>query len=500
MWFAVGVLLSAVPLLALADQYPVVWQASGVYLSGYWPGTMASTPQGACQAAWATGIAPQFASGYEYDTVDMGSSTSGTCMFKGKAGSAYPTGGIFANVGLTCPWGGTPSEVGGVWQCINAPQCQEGEERDAGTGQCLPPPLPECANGSWNQALQICQCDAGWSVDTEGACTVDRCAEDAGYVGRFGTVNASTACASGCTVTRAGVANSACRETQHDAYGQPTSWMCDMRITGEHCTSGWSLENPAPETDAGPKDGEEEGCPVGYYEGTINGQKHCVMTPPATSEQTTEQKVTTHPDGTSTETTTTRSSEVKPDGSIEQTTTTTTKQKDASGNVTSTSTSITGSGSGLGAFCVANPGSQLCQGGGGFSGNCGAQPVCKGDAIQCAIAAATFEMNCQQLAALEEAQVFMDGLGGTEPTEAMVAQALNREGEFDFDIAQAFQDAQENYVSFTKSCLPPMGFTFKGHTYQFNTGFICEIGDFVRLMLHLVAYMMVLRIIQRAFG
>lgn len=290
---------------------------------------------------------------------------------------------------LTCPGGGVLS--GSI--CQGALPCAEGEERNE-TGQCVPPPLPECGNGSWNESLQICQCDQGWSVDTEGACTVDKCVADAGQVGRFGTINASSTCSFGCTATRAGVANSACVETQYDAYGQPTSWMCDMRITGEHCTSGWSLENPAPETEAGPKDGEEEGCPVGYYQSTFNGQTHCVMTPPATSEQTTEQKVTTHPDGTSTETTTTRTSEVNPDGSLQQTTTTTTTEKDASGNVTSTSTSSTGAASGLGGFCATNPGSQLCQGGGSFGGNCGSKPVCKGDAIQCAIAAATFEMQC----------------------------------------------------------------------------------------------------------
>lgn len=47
-------------------------------------------------------------------------------------------------------------------------------------------------------------------------------------------------------------------------------------------------------------------------------------------------------------------------------------------------------------FCKTNPQAKMCKTefDGEFSGACGAPPVCKGDAIMCAIAAATFATNC----------------------------------------------------------------------------------------------------------
>lgn len=47
-------------------------------------------------------------------------------------------------------------------------------------------------------------------------------------------------------------------------------------------------------------------------------------------------------------------------------------------------------------FCARNPQAKMCKTemDGEFSGACGAPPVCKGDAVMCAVAAATFATNC----------------------------------------------------------------------------------------------------------
>lgn len=248
----------------------------------------------------------------------------------------------------------------------------------------------------------------------------------------------------------------------------------------------------------------------GGYWGNVNGIDVCVRPQPGETfdkETSTGNETTgtseTAVDGTTTEKTTSTTTECK-DGKCTTTTTTTTTTKGADGQQIGEATTETKSEVKPEAdFCKANPQHAQCAGtrtGGKFAGNCAAGFTCSGDAVQCAIARVQHEQACQATAVREEGEGFMQSLGAVEPTEAKVAEALNRDGEFDFDIAQAFQDAQQNYVTFTASCLPAMGFTFKGQTYSFNTGFICEIGDFVRLMLHLIAYMTVLRVISRAFG
>lgn len=248
----------------------------------------------------------------------------------------------------------------------------------------------------------------------------------------------------------------------------------------------------------------------GGYWGNVNGIDVCVRPQPgetfdketSTGNETTDTSETAA-DGTTTEKTTSTTTECK-DGKCTTTTKTTTTIKGADGQQIGDPTTESKTETKPEAdFCKANPQHPQCAGtetGGAFSGGCTTGFACTGDAVQCAIARAAHAEACNQKAIADDAQGFMDGLGAVEPTEAKVAEALNRDGDFDFDIVEAFQDAQHNYVTFTASCLPPMGFTFKGQTYSFNTGFICEIGDFVRLMLHLIAYMTVLRVISRAFG
>lgn len=84
--------------------------------------------------------------------------------------------------------------------------------------------------------------------------------------------------------------------------------------------------------------------------------------------------------------------------------------------------------------------------------------------------------------------------------QSVIDEVLNKDEAWSLDVSEMYNDAKGNYLQFTKSCLPPLGFTFKGVTYSFNTAFICEVADFVRIMIHLIAYMGVLRIMQRAFG
>ena len=95
---------------------------------------------------------------------------------------------------------------------------------------------------------------------------------------------------------------------------------------------------------------------------------------------------------------------------------------------------------------------------------------------------------------------YLSALSKGEITDADAARALNRDGLYDADVAGLYEQNREAYISGPKSCLPPLGFEFKGKRYDFNTTMVCEIADFVRVMLHLLAYTSVLGIMNRAFG
>lgn len=132
----------------------------------------------------------------------------------------------------------------------------------------------------------------------------------------------------------------------------------------------------------------DSGCKTGEAAGMVNGLSVCA---PAVERNTVQPVVTT---GTGPGT---LGSEAPPAAvSAEKNTscttsncTTTTTYKDAGGIVIGVGTK----GSTVAGFCAEVPNSPLC-GQSSFSGVCGSPPACKGDAVQCAIAASNFKMSC----------------------------------------------------------------------------------------------------------
>lgn len=500
-WFVVGVMLAALPMLAMADEYPVKrnWGRQGgangyphASASGYCNEWIAAYPSSAL-----TGVGAPYVNG---GNGRVEAACSGT------AWGGTPVSSV-ASANDTCPGGGTLGPLAVSRFCVNAPPCETGQ-RNA-DGSCFTCPEGRTWNGTTCESP--CEAKAGnsygtansWAmldVDTvpsgvptfcDGSCSVSGGKVECESVSAGGTSGDRISLGSTCTVQG------------------------PFTYTGQGCGPGGSApmlvgvdDVQKPWWDKGL---EQKDCSAqGGYWGNVNGIDVCVRPQPGETfdkETSTGNETTgtaeTAADGTTTEKTTSTTTECK-DGKCTTTTTTTTTTKGADGQQIGEATTETKSEVKPEAdFCKLNPQHAQCAGtqtGGSFSGGCTTGFACTGDAVQCAIARAAHTEACNQKAIADDAQGFMDGLGAVEPTDAKVAEALNRDGEFDFDIAEAFQDAQQNYVTFTASCLPPMGFTFKGQTYSFNTGFICEIGDFVRLMLHLIAYMTVLRVISRAFG
>ena len=140
-------------------------------------------------------------------------------------------------------------------------------------------------------------------------------------------------------------------------------------------------------------------CKTTEYFGQLNGVDTCI---PATTTTSSAGSVTATPPGVTASTPSgTASAPViagAPSGTVGTSTVTT-----CVGGNCSTVTSFTGSGgSDLGTktesvpqktFCAENPTASVCVSG-TFSGSCGAPPACSGDAVMCAVAAATFATNC----------------------------------------------------------------------------------------------------------
>lgn len=255
---------------------------------------------------------------------------------------------------------------------------------------------------------------------------------------------------------------------------------------------------------------EQKDCSAqGGYWGNVNGIDACVRPQPGESfdketstgnESGTETE--TAPDGTTTEKQTSTSTECK-DGKCTTTTTTTTTTKGADGQQIGDATTETKQQTAQEAdFCKANPQHAQCAGtqtGGTFSGTCDKGFKCTGDAVQCAVAELAHVERCEALKIAEEnALTDLAGegwAGAADITAEEEARALNRDGAFDFDLGQTWLDSQQEYVTFTKECISVPPIEILGAHIEFDVGVLCDVGAVLRLFMHLLAYLGAIRMI-----
>ena len=79
--------------------------------------------------------------------------------------------------------------------------------------------------------------------------------------------------------------------------------------------------------------------------------------------------------------------------------------------------------------------------------------------------------------------------------QAAADAALNKDGSQDFDIYQKFLQKRQTYLQFSSSCSPDLSFDFDGKHYQFDTTVLCQIGFVVKLLIHIAAYMALVRLL-----
>ncbi|MDX9943770.1 MAG: hypothetical protein RBS35_03140 [Azonexus sp.] len=280
------------------------------------------------------------------------------------------------------------------------------------------------------------------------------------------------------------------------------------KYTGSSC--GVGTPNPVPDYKTVPKNSPEYDCAkAGKGFGTVNGAVMCTdPTTPTEGKGKTSTATKDNSDGTKTETKTNSSVSCSGDGSCTTTTTTTTTtiNSDGSRGATDTKTESTtkaGGGNGNGAgldksdpFCVQNPASPMCKEG-AFSGSCSSGFTCDGDPAACASAKALQEHKCEQSKAAEALKDHADE-NLIKFDQAKADAALNKDGSKDLKLNEIWESKRQTYLSFANGCpVTERSFTLNGQTFTFDLSIVCTIGEFVKVLMHMAAYMFALRLFQR---
>lgn len=353
-WFAVGFLLAAVPMLAFSGG--ISWSVENV------TSFVRDSKDAACQARFSNWVTSQSGSGWSYRVEGSGapdiSKPVGTWQSLPVGNSCWATKN-----------GANYQQFYPFYYKLSA--CAQGETR-LPDGTCgAPPKTPE----------QECQEAGGhWGLPNDA------------YVASYQCYPAQPNCPAAGDIAVTGVQTDArCALQKKDCAPEDATMTFAGVLSGGKCLYGKAGN-------------EDQPCPTGTSEVYVEGVKLCRE--PNTPEKTEETsiKMTPLPDGKTQETKVEKKSETEKEvdpetgeksEKVTTTTTTTTIIRNSDGTVESeTVETETGEASKNG-FCEANPSSKMCGGGErSFAGICGEQPSCQGDSIECAIAAATFKTHC----------------------------------------------------------------------------------------------------------
>lgn len=424
LWFAVGVLLSAVSVVSYAsdDTYPAILSCGNQ--AGQWGGSGISGCYGSAQAACDVGK-PESAT-RNVTNYRWGSYRQYVADCNTQAGNKVRS--VLQN--LECPAGGSFVSTGrGTGECRNATPCAEGETRNPETGMCEQSDTPqeqcEAGGGHWGTNHS-----AGGRFVVQNNCYPNppRCAEAGGMI----LLDESL--------------DSRCAPPQEGPCPEDIGDIPYVgNLGGGQCLLGGGAEpdpDPDPEPDPRPEpDQTPPGCASNQQSGTVQGVPVCINKPPPPPTDSSDTKTETKPtpDGGTKETTTTTNTTVNNTTNTTTTTTTvTTVIKDAAGNVTGTTTDTSSVVQDSAGYCKENPGAEVCgDGGGEWAGGCDdpgrVMHECKGDPIQCAIAEQTLRTRCALAASDEVVEAFksmveFDGTGegeGLDRKEISVPETLD---------------------------------------------------------------------------
>lgn len=169
-------------------------------------------------------------------------------------------------------------------------------------------------------------------------------------------------------------------------------------FTGSPCSPTSEAPAPQPAASSPSVAPTANPCPTGSTPGTLNGLQICSPTSDRNTVMAGPTSTASAPSGSA-------SNPASGLGSNAPPTATSSNQQTActGGSCTTTTTYTNSSGVVVGtastsqpqtSFCAENPKASICGGPGSFSGVCGSPSACTGDAVMCAMAAATFKSEC----------------------------------------------------------------------------------------------------------
>ncbi|MFT3758296.1 hypothetical protein [Thauera sp.] len=490
-WFLVGAFISAAPMLAFADYRPnTVWKASTGDPNGYPSAIRACNPQNR----------------QDIEVRNLTSSRGDCWTIANKppnyAANAYYLG-VWVYIAKECTYGGSLN--GAQNMCVNVPDCPNGQVRNATTGRCEVPPPPTC--------------DASKTIGHEGSIYTGTCFGGCGYKAsasvntQFGSeyygplVGTGQSCEVGegegepeetqdCTPTGAPPDCSAINGSPYYQCG--VGWTCIAKQecpgSGEvwtgrvckkraPCDPGWSMNSigQCARDDDGSGDGGDGGDDGGG--GDTGGGD----------------------DGGGN------------DGGD------TGGGDDGGGGDTGGGDDGSGSGGGGGDGGGSGDGGNGGDGGGNNSGNgdgngngdnqgngkskwgasCGGNVMCQGDAIMCAIARMDHERKCRDRAIENDAESVASGnryMGAAKGiSDEDAARALNKDGAGDFDLGEEWEKNQKEWVDapVAAACIHIDPIEVLGATIDIDASPLCSVADFVRVLLHIIAYMNLIRLVVK---
>ncbi len=159
-------------------------------------------------------------------------------------------------------------------------------------------------------------------------------------------------------------------------------------------------------------------------------------------------------------------------------------------------------GSDMEAYCANNPNDGACKEATPSSGHdngCPAEPTCSSvdDPVECLAVYQQWNIRCELHNALNDAHY----TGLTDPnnpvgTTAQQSAAATALAGTSTNLADTFQAARSNYLTVTSACANSFSFVFRGVTFNVDLSFICTMNQFIKLLVHMFAYMVVIRMLM----
>lgn len=335
--------------------------------------------------------------------------------------------------------------------------------------------VPHCASGSV------------WSNNGAAACgDPPQCPAAGTAVG--GTVATSTLGSGGVVCMRIGCSVAAGNEAVSQLCADGVCYTFGGHYTGASCTPD-APASSAPPTGDSASDSDAACVSKGLCPGTVNGAKVCIAC--STKSQTTKSSSSSSSTGTSSggsssssgsTGTTTRTTECSGSSCTTTTTTTTTNSDGSSSTKTGTDTQPASE------YCVQNPTAAVCKGANDSSwgGTCGSFS-CDGDAVECAIAQASWKSAC-----------VMD-VSSTDPlliagNSAMATKFSNGDPTDAGSVDVGSFDMSDRY---TGSCPPDLVFTVWGKAIPLPISRACP---YFTLMGNVAVVVSLLVAVRIAFG